>query len=140
MRVNVNTVMATAMAKVLQPQLPSLASTAMEALLAETKEQTEDPLLVMCVEMAAGWVEKDGVEAAQSLIERLSASLAGDGEGIATLKDSMSATQLTELADVFQSAEARNRIVAQRTMQRLGSVIGEMARIAGRAFLVALEA
>ena len=97
---------------------------------------TKDPLLLAVTDIATGWAMEHGADEGAAFAERLSTAL--DKDDLASVSDSLNAEQLTRLADAYQSAEANSRVQSQRTLQRLGSILGSFTRYAGRAFLVAL--
>jgi hypothetical protein len=136
MRINIDGVMVEAMAEILQPQLQSLTEKAMEAAVAKAKETSDDPLIHFTIDLAAGWVAEHGAEEAQALIKRLASAL--DDNDPARLHEDLSAEELTQLTDILQTAEARQKRRSAASLQRLGSVLGNIARYAGRAFVVAV--
>jgi hypothetical protein len=136
MRIDVNNTMTQAMAKYLKAQLPQLGNIAMEALkLAAKEDTTSSKLDLTALDIVGEWVATHGLEEGVKLTEKLAGALDGD---ITSLADNLTAEQLTELADRYQSAEAHAIKRTQQSMQRLGSVLGNLGRYAGRAFLMAL--
>jgi len=127
--------MVKAMGAVLQPQMPALTAAAMDTISQDMAAATKDPLLIAATNLATGWVKEHGLEEGAAFTGRLHNALRDDD--FSAMAD-LSAKQLTELTDAHQTAEANSRIQTQRTLHRLGSILGDFSRYAGRAFLVAL--
>jgi hypothetical protein len=138
MKLDIDGVVLSTMAEILQPQLQTLGEKALDALAAEARKTTDDPLALFAVDLAAGWVKEHGLDEAQARLADLVHGL--QRSDLSATLDRMDAAEATQLADLYQSAEAKSRRQTRESMRRLGAVLGNFGRYAGRAFLVTVVA
>lgn len=137
MKMHINTMIA-AMTEELKPVIAEVTVKGVKAMLGEARERTDDPLAVVTLNIIEGWVDEHGTAEAVARIEQLATSLSGDGAGIKVIAEQLTAEQLTELTDAYQSAESASRLRTRRGLERLGRVVAEASRYIGRAAIAAL--
>ena len=136
MNVNVNA-MVEAMSTELAPIVGDLATKGASALIDEARKSSDAPLTLVVLDIADDWVTEHGHELTADLIGQLADALTGDG-GIDVLADHLTARQLTELTDAYQTAEAETRLRTSRGLKKIGRIIGNIAQHIGQAALAAM--
>ena len=127
------------LSKVLEVAAPKLGQIGHDALSALGTEKTTkgDPLTGMVLQIAAKWVRDEGPEAADDLMQKLIEALDKDVHALANIPG-MDALALAQLADVYQSAEAKDIKQAKKWARKSGLILRQIGQTVAQALIGAL--
>lgn len=120
---NITDVLANAATEAAAEHMPAVAVIALR----KTAAETDDPVAAAIVGIFADFVEENGRDAIESLGRDLGAVIGGE-QPATILNEHLSAAQLTELVNVLQDAEAKQR----RKYHKLAVGIAGFIQMLGR--------
>jgi len=123
------TAVADAVAEAVKDHLPQIAASAIREI------EADNPLAQAALDIAAGYVEKNGPDMIDEFTDDLLKLIDGDASAAFRLAQQGDAGALSKLTEAMQSAEAEHKANASKLARDLGKVIKPLAKLTGKMLL-----